>query len=179
MFGVFRRRAQERQAVAGLYATIAEQARQPAFYAELGVPDTVDGRFDLLVLHAWMAMHRLDAEADAGRIKQDLFDTMFSHLDLTVREMGAQDLGVGRRIKRMAEGFHGRALSFREAWLSEDTARMEETLARNVFGKATPSPEALSRLARYIGDSSRSLAATPLAELMAGTVTWPILERDA
>ena len=68
MFGVFRRRAQERQRLADLYAALATQARAPVFYAELGVPDTVDGRFDLLVLHAWLVMHRLDAEPESGTL---------------------------------------------------------------------------------------------------------------
>ncbi|MGE0426146.1 MAG: ubiquinol-cytochrome C chaperone family protein [Reyranellaceae bacterium] len=176
MFGVFRRRARERQTVAGLYAAIAAQARMPVFYAALGVPDTVDGRFDLLVLHAWLAMNRLDAEPDGGPLKQDLFDAMFGHLDLTLREMGAQDLGVGRRIKRMAEGFHGRCSAFREAWLSGDTAKLEEALARNVFGKATPPPDASARLARYVGDAIACLAATPAAELTAGRIAWPTPE---
>ena len=179
MFGVFRRRAQERQAVAALYAAVAEQARLPVFYADLGVPDTVDGRFDLLVLHAWLVMQRLDAEPDSGPIKQDLFDAMFSHLDLTVREMGAQDLGVGRRIKKMAEGFHGRALSLREAWLSSEPARLREALTRNVFGKATPAPEAVALLARYVVEAVAGLSAMPMAALMAGQIAWPTPGSDS
>lgn len=175
MFGLFRRRAQERQSLADLYAAYANQARAPAFYAELGVPDTVDGRFDLLVLHAWMVMHRLDAEpeAESGPLKQDLFDTMFGHLDLTVREMGAQDLGVGRRIKRMAEGFQGRATAFREAWLAGDDARLRDALQRNVFGKATAAPEALAALSLYVGDALASLAKTDKVSLLAGRIAWP------
>jgi cytochrome b pre-mRNA-processing protein 3 len=179
MFGVFRRRAQERQTVAGLYAAAATQARLPAFYADLGVPDTVDGRFDLLVLHVWMVLHRLDAEPDSGQAKQDLFDAMFAHLDLTLREMGAQDLGVGRRIKRMADGFNGRCSAFREAWLGGDAAKLQEALARNVFGKATPSPDALASLADYLGESIGRLAATPASELMAGQIAWPTLRSGA
>jgi cytochrome b pre-mRNA-processing protein 3 len=179
MFGVFRRRAKERQAVAGLYAAMVEQARLPTFYADLGVPDTIDGRFDLLVLHAWLVMQRLDDEPDSGPVKQDLFDTMFAHLDLTVREMGAQDLGVGRRIKRMAEGFHGRAMALREAWLSGDPAKLQDALARNVFGKATPTPQAVSVLARYVGDLAARLSATPSAALMAGKIAWPTPGSDA
>jgi cytochrome b pre-mRNA-processing protein 3 len=173
MFGVFRRRAKERQGLAGLYAALATQARAPAFYAELGVPDTVDGRFDLLVLHAWMVMHRLDAEAGSGPLKQELFDTMFGHLDLTVREMGAQDLGVGRRIKRMAEGFHGRAGAFRDAWLTGDDSRLAEALQRNVFGKATATGEALACLARYVAETLRSLEGIDSATLLAGRIDWP------
>jgi cytochrome b pre-mRNA-processing protein 3 len=173
MFGVFRRRAQARQTVAGLYAAATTQARLPVFYADLGVPDTVDGRFDLLVLHVWMVLHRLDAEPDSGPVKQDLFDTMFGHLDLTLREMGAQDLGVGRRIKRMADGFHGRCSAFREAWLGGDIARLREALARNVFGKATPTSEAVASLALYVSDSIGRLTAMPAPELMAGRIAWP------
>jgi len=174
MFGVFRRRSQERQRLADLYAALATQARAPAFYAELGVPDTVDGRFDLLVLHAWLVMHRLDAEPESGQLKQDLFDTMFGHLDLTVREMGAQDLGVGKRIKRMAEGFQGRANAFREAWLAGDQAALRETLQRNVFGKATATPEALTALAGYVGDVLGELEKTDSAALFAGRIAWPV-----
>ena len=179
MFGVFRRRAQERQTVAGLYAALATQARMPVFYADIGVPDTVDGRFDMLVLHVWMVMHRLEAEPESGQVKQDLFDAMFGHLDLTVREMGAQDLGVGRRIKKMAEGFHGRASSFREAWLSGDAGRLKDALARNVFGKATPAPEALLLLARYTGESIARLTGMPTVELMTGRIAWPTPESGA
>ena len=173
MFGVFRRRALERQSLAGLYAALATQARAPAFYAELGVPDTLDGRFDLLVLHAWLVMQRLDAEPASGQLKQDLFDTMFDHLDLTVREMGAQDLGVGRRIKRMAEGFQGRASAFREAWLAGDEAGLREALQRNVFGKTTATPEALAALCRYIGEAEKCLKNADMAALLAGRIAWP------
>jgi cytochrome b pre-mRNA-processing protein 3 len=176
MFGVFRRRVQERQGLAGLYAALATQARAPAFYPELGVPDTVDGRFDLLVLHAWLVMHRLDAEEGGGSLKQDLFATMFGHLDLTVREMGAQDLGVGRRIKRMAEGFQGRAAAFREAWLAGDDAGLRDALQRNVFGKTTATPDALAALSRYVGDALGSLRNTDRTALLAGRIVWPTPE---
>lgn len=174
MFGVFRRRAQERQSLAELYAALATQARAPGFYAELGVPDTVDGRFDLLVLHAWLAMQRLDDEPDGGPLKQELFDTMFDHLDLTVREMGAQDLGVGRRIKRMAEGFQGRASAFREAWLAGDEAGLREALRRNVFAKTAATDEALAALASYVAETVKCLKKADRPTLLAGRIAWPV-----
>ncbi|MBM3620107.1 MAG: ubiquinol-cytochrome C chaperone [Alphaproteobacteria bacterium] len=173
MFGVFRRRAQSRQSLAALYAALATQARSPAFYAELGVPDTVDGRFDLLVLHAWLVMQRLDEEPESGPLKQDLFDTMFDHLDLTVREMGAQDLGVGRRIKRMAEGFQGRASAFREAWLAGNEAALREALRRNVFGKASAADDSVANLSHYIGATMACLKKADLTALLAGRIAWP------
>jgi cytochrome b pre-mRNA-processing protein 3 len=173
MFGVFRRRAQARRSLAALYAALAGQARAPAFYAALGVPDTVDGRFDLLVLHAWLMMQRLDGEPDGGALKQDLFDAMFDHLDLTVREMGAQDLGVGRRIKRMAEGFQGRATAYREAWLAGDEAALREALRRNVFGKATPTDESVANLSHYVRETAECLKKTGISDLLAGRIAWP------
>lgn len=179
MFGAFSRWVQGRRSLAELYAALATQARRPTFYTKLGVPDTVDGRFDLLVLHAWLVMHRLDDEPESGELKQDLFDTMFDHLDLTVREMGAQDLGVGRRIKRMAEGFQGRASAYREAWLARDEARLREALRRNVFGNTTATDDALAALSRYVGDALGSLEKTEKAALLAGRIAWPVPGRAA
>ncbi len=179
MFGAFRRWAQGRQNLSALYAALATQARRPIFYTRLGVPDTVDGRFDLLVLHAWLVMERLDEEPESGALKQDLFDTMFDHLDLTVREMGAQDLGVGRRIKRMAEGFQGRASAFRDAWLAGDEARLREALRRNVFGKATATNESVAILSHYVGDAIECLKKADMPALLAGRIAWPTPGRGA
>ena len=86
---------------------------QPELFEACGIPDTLDGRFDALALHAALMIDRLRHEPDGEALSQAFFDAMFRHLDLTLREIGVQDLGVGRRIKIMAEGFHGRALAYR------------------------------------------------------------------
>lgn len=173
MFGLLRRRSPHRDTADRLYAAIAAQARQPALFAELGVPDTVDGRFDVLALHAWMVIDRVRAEPDGETIAQALFDSMFAHLDVAVREMGAQDLGVGRRIKVMAEGLHGRALAFRTAMADADPAALQDALRRNVFGKTAPDAAAVARLAAYVRASVAGLAALEPARLHDGALAWP------
>jgi cytochrome b pre-mRNA-processing protein 3 len=171
MFGLFRRDP-HRAAADRLYAVLARQARQPAFFAELGVPDTVDGRFDLLSLHAALAIDRLAREPDGVALSQSLFDAMFRHLDLALREMGVQDLGVGRRIKIMAEGFHGRGLALRQA-LPADDAALQAVLARNVFGGVLPAPGATARLMLYVRSVAAALARRSRAEILAGTLDFP------
>ncbi|HJQ59070.1 MAG TPA: ubiquinol-cytochrome C chaperone family protein [Vineibacter sp.] len=173
MLGRWRRKSPHHEAAARLYAALAAQARQPAFFAELGVPDTVDGRFDLLALHAWMVIDRLRAASDGDAIAQALFDAMFGHLDATVREMGAQDLGVGRRIKVMAEGLHGRALAFRAAIAAPDAAALGAALRRNVFGNTLPDDMAVGQLAAYVRATVAALTATSLTRLLAGDLPWP------
>lgn len=175
MFGLLRRRSPHREVAERLYAALAAQARQTAFFAELGVPDTVDGRFDVLALHAWMVIDRLRAEPDGEAAAQALFDAMFGHLDTAVREMGAQDLGVGRRIKVMAEGLHGRALAFRAAMADSEPKTLEVALRRNVFGTVKPTDHAVARLARYVREAVAALAAADQARLSDADLAWPAI----
>jgi cytochrome b pre-mRNA-processing protein 3 len=173
MLGLLRRRSPHSDTAERLYAALAAQARCPVFFAEAGVPDTVDGRFDVLALHAWMVIDRVRTQPDGDALAQALFDVMFGHLDTAVREMGAQDLGVGRRIKIMAEGLHGRALAFRTAIASSAPAALEDALRRNVFGAVQPDPAAVARLARYVRASVAALAALAPSSLRDGDVHWP------
>src|SRR3954464_9479373 len=98
----------ERNAAELAYCRIVEQARRPGFFTDCGVPDTVDGRFELICLHAFLYLHRLKREQQgASALGQRFFDTMFADFDRSLREMGTGDLSVGREIKRMAEAFYG------------------------------------------------------------------------
>lgn len=130
---------------AALYARTAEHARAPELFERFGIPDTLDGRFDSLSLHAWLMIDRLRLEPDGEELGQAFFDAMFSHLDQTLRQIGVQDLGVGRRIKIMAEGLHGRALAYRQALAGPDDggeASFVEVLRRNAYGGSPPSGNA-------------------------------------
>lgn len=174
MFGIFRRDPYKAQA-AQLYAVLAEQARQRAFFAELGVPDTVDGRFDLLSLHTALAIDRLAGDTDGVAFSQSLFDAMFRHLDLALREMGVQDLGVGRRIKIMAAGFHGRSLALREALKGDDQA-LAAVLTRNVFGAVTTPPAGPTvRLGAYVRATANRLALHSRQEILSGKIDFPTI----
>lgn len=174
MLGLFRRReTPERQQARLIYVALAGQARRPAFYADLGVPDTVDGRFDLLALHAWLVIERLSVEPDGAALNQAVFDAMFGHLDLTVREMGAQDLGVGRRIKIMAEGFRGRSMAFQAALADPDDGALRTVVRRNVYGKAEAPDEGVDALCAYIRAGAATLAGVDRAAVLVGNLKWP------
>jgi cytochrome b pre-mRNA-processing protein 3 len=163
-------------AAAILYRTTVEQARQPVFYTGYGVPDTLDGRFELIALHMFLVLHRLKAEGPAAeQLSQELFDTMFGDMDRSLREMGVADLGVGRRIRAMAEGLYGRMAAY-ESGLAADDNVLAAALRRNLYGTlrdTEPAAAALVAVCRYVRDAVRELAAQPLQRFAAGGVTFP------
>jgi cytochrome b pre-mRNA-processing protein 3 len=163
---VFGRKNPHEAAAAALYARTAERARAPELFEACGIPDTLDGRFDALALHAALVIDRLRREPDGEAMSQAFFDAMFRHLDLTLREIGVQDLGVGRRIKIMAEGFHGRALAYREA-LAEGGEALTDVLRRNAYGGRSPENDGqVDRLETYVRRFVKQLAATSSTELI-------------
>ena len=129
-----RRRIDPRSRPSSPIGGVVEQARQPAFFTECGVPDTLDGRFELICLHAFFYLHRLKAERPrrAG-LCQRFFDAMFADLDRALREMGTGDLSVGKQVKRMAQGFYGRIRAYEEGLAADDSV-LGAALARNLFG---------------------------------------------
>ena len=162
---MFRRKSVEEKLAEAFYARVAEQSRQPDLYEDCGIPDTLDGRFDALALHAALAIDRLRREPDGDRLAQAFFDAMFRHLDLTLREIGIQDLGVGRRIKIMAEGLHGRAMAYREA-LAGGPLSLSEVLRRNAYGGTSPSDGSLKRLEAHVRAYAERLVETPRNKLI-------------
>jgi cytochrome b pre-mRNA-processing protein 3 len=162
---VFRRKRASDEFASAFYLRTAEQARLPELFEACGIPDTVDGRFDALALHAALAIDRLRREPDGEELAQAFFDAMFRHLDLALRELGVQDLGVGRRIKIMAEGLHGRALAYREA-LAGGPIPLAEVLRRNAYGGTSPADVAVSHLEAHVGQYAKRLAETPRNDLI-------------
>lgn len=159
---MFRRRNPHEAFAAALYRRTAEQARASFLFEQCGIPDTLDGRFDALALHAALMIERLRREPDGEPLSQAFFDEMFKHLDLTLREIGVQDLGVGRRIKIMAEGFQGRALAYRSALASADPEQLTEALRRNAYGgRPAAGPEAVATLEDHVRREVARLASTP------------------
>jgi cytochrome b pre-mRNA-processing protein 3 len=171
---LFRRR--RRQAVMAAYRCIVERARDPRFFAQWGVPDTLDGRFETLALHGFLVLNRLKADrAETAAFAQDLFDTMFADLDRAVREMGATDLGVGRHVKAMARGFYGRIAAYEDGLAAGGA--LEDALRRNLFGTAEPEEAVVTAAAAYVRRQAAALAAAPAASLLAGEVPFaPVAE---
>ncbi len=155
------------------YAAIVGQARAPWFYRDLGVPDTPDARFEMVALHAYLVMRRLSGEDEAAAgFAQSLFDLMFIDMDENLREMGVGDLAVGKRIRKLAEGFYGRVASYDEALDDADRPALVAALTRNVH-RAQPTPEAdVETLADYVVAANAGLAAHPAAEILSGRPTF-------
>jgi cytochrome b pre-mRNA-processing protein 3 len=163
-----------------LYGQIVAQARQPWLYGTVGVPDTVDGRFDMIVLHAFLVIDRLHREDDrATALAQAVFDEMFKDMDRSLREMGASDIAVGSKVRRMAEVFYGRSRVYSEALAQVGEARRQAliaALARNVFpgaekagGEKAGGDEARAgELGDYVLAEHRALAEQPIDEMLSG-----------
>jgi cytochrome b pre-mRNA-processing protein 3 len=132
--------------VQNLYRALVNRAREPVFFTGFNVADTLDGRFDLLVLHAFLLLERL-REAGQGNLAQGLIDTIFLGFDAGLRDLGTGDMGMGRRIKAMADAFYGRMQAY---GTSTDVSTMSEALTRNLY-RGAEGREAQSRaLAQYV-----------------------------
>ncbi len=165
--------AAQRDSVVALYAALVGQARAPGFYAECGVPDSIDGRFDMIVLMTWLVLRRLQGEGEAGaRLGQALFDLMLADMDRNLREMGVGDLGVGRRVKAMVEGFYGRVASYDEGLAADGDDVLRAALARNLYGTIEAAPATLATMAGYVRAEDAALAAQKGSEIMAGRVRF-------
>ena len=169
---LFRRRTPDREAAATLLDRAIAQSRRPAFYEVAGVPDTLDGRFDLMVLHVFLVVQRLHRIAGAGDTTQAVIDRMFAVLDLNLRELGVQDMGIGKRIKVMVQGFNGRVAAYRTA-LATDRAALQAALRRNAFGGASPRDAHVVAMAAYVGATIAALDAIPDLQVVQGGVGFP------
>lgn len=145
-------RAHRKKQAAHLYEAATEQSRQSVFYESLGVPDSVDGRFEMLVLHCSVIIYRLK-NIGKTKLSQSLFDKLFKQVDPMLREMGVGDLSVPKHMKRMMQGFNGRIINYTEAIEKNDKNKLEKALVRNVYG-TLPNEEVkqeyLSALADYV-----------------------------
>ncbi len=159
---------------AWIYNAIVEQSRRPEFYESFDVPDTLDGRFDLIVLHAGLYLPRLKTVRTTGKgLAQATFDQMFANLEANLRELGVGDMGVPRRVKGMLSAFYGRAAAYDTALRQGDVSALRAALQRNVYrGGAVPQPK-LDALSTYVRAAVEALKAADDAEIVAGTFVWP------
>ena len=188
----FRRNSQART-IHALYGAIVAQARSPAFYADYRVPDTVEGRFDLIVLHLVLLLNRLGRWAETARglgqvdfgqellgqelLGQELFDAFCRDLDANLREMGVGDLAVPKRMRAFAEAFYGRQAAYLAALDAVDERVFEKALARNIFPAGNDAGAA--QLASYARAAVTRLDAQDDGALIRGEVVFPSPEAFA
>jgi cytochrome b pre-mRNA-processing protein 3 len=170
-FNHFRKpRIAPRGTIEAIYGMIVTQVREPSFYRDLAVPDTVNGRFDLLVLHLWLVLQRLRATEGAAGLSQALFDRFCNDMDDNLREMGVGDLTVPKRMQAFGEAFYGRTAAYDLA-LQAGEEPLAQALCKNILnGEGI---ENARRLALYAKAAMASLAGQDEAALLAASWKFP------
>lgn len=164
---------------ARLYGAIVAQARDPVLYAEIGVPDTVEGRFEMVLLHTILVIRRLrSGRADAVAAGQGVFDLFCTDMDRSLREMGVGDLAVPKRMRKIGEAFYGRAAAYEEPFVAGDAAGLTAALVRNVWPDEAAPPGAAG-LARYALAGAAALASADPEVLVSGSAVFPDVRRFA
>src|SRR5262249_20576729 len=152
------------------YRMLVTQAVEPLFYQGLGVPDTVNGRFDLLLLHLWMVLRRLRQVTGGVELGQALFDHFCADMDDNLREMGVGDLAVPKRMQAFGEAFYGRSAAFDLA-LADNSEALAQALCRNILeGRQI---ENASRLASYAVAAVARLTAADDSAILAASWKFP------
>ncbi len=154
------------------YVALVNQSRKPWFYQSQRVADTVDGRFDVIVVHMFLLMHRLEAEQseEAGQFSRALAEVFFADMDRSLREMGSTDTGVGMRVKKMAQAFYGRIKHYEESL--EDIDALKACIVRNLYRGSDPGEDAVQAVAAYISRNIISLREQPAMSLLGGIVVF-------
>jgi cytochrome b pre-mRNA-processing protein 3 len=168
-------RANTRRTGRAIYDSIVAQSRAEPFYRELGVPDTLEGRFEVTVVHMVLVLDRLQREGEVGRkLARALIESFVTDMDDSMRELGISDIGVPRRVKRAAAALYERASAYQEApGASAADDGLASALAEHVYaGKCRDARRPLG-LAHYVREAGRALAQQPLHLLLAGSITFP------
>jgi cytochrome b pre-mRNA-processing protein 3 len=168
-------RTPSRGTIEAIYGMIVAQAREPLFYQDLGVPDTVNGRFDMVLLHMWMVLRQMKRLDDAS-LAQALFDRFCSDMDHNLRELGTGDLAVPRRMQEFGEAFYGRSAAYDQA-LAAGGEPLAQALCKNIFNGQQL--EGARRLAAYVGQAVATLAAMDQAKLSGASWRFPSPAHDA
>jgi len=167
----FRRRP-SREVPDALYEAIVASARQTFFYSDCEVPDTPLGRYEMLCVHLFLFLHRFKGAGGAeGALAQDVTDAFITDVDDSLRQLGIGDMGIPRRVKKLARMFYGRAASYGEACEAGDAGALAEALRRNIRPETEQWPEA-GALAAYMLESVGHLANQPNAAILAGKIEF-------
>jgi cytochrome b pre-mRNA-processing protein 3 len=157
-----------------LYRDLVKQARMPAFYRDLGVPDTPEGRFEMVALHVALVVRRLRAAGEPGSaLGQEVFDLMFADMDESLRHIGIGELSVGKHVKRLARSFYARLATLDEALATSPRAPLAQMLRTNVYhGGPAPGAHQLDALVSYLLTAEAALRAQATEHLLAGQLDW-------
>ena len=169
IFGLFGKRAKRLAPVEALLARVADASRQPGLYIGGGIPDTFEGRFESLTLHAFLILRRLrELPAPASDLAQDFVDACFAYLELGFRQGGISDIAVPKRMKKIGQSFYGRIKAYESALAAPEPGALAEALRRNV------SPgEGATALADYVGQAQERLSQLDLDAILGQETLFP------
>lgn len=145
MLNALKRTSQRAQVVRSLYAALILRSRQPIFFAKFGVADSIDGRFDMVALHAWLALERLQA-AGLADIARAFSKRIFIGFDEALRDLGAGDMGMGSKMKKLGDAFNGRLHAYNA---SHGEGELSAAILRNVYRGDDGRADDAQSLARY------------------------------
>lgn len=171
-FPRFRRDARP-DTISALYGMIVAQARLPCFYRDYAVADTVNGRFDLIVLHLTLVLDRLAQEAGLRELGQGVFDRFCQDMEHNLREMSIGDMKVPKEMARIGEAFYGRQKAYLAALAQPEPNGLSEAVARNIYAGPSRVPAAAARLAAYMRVAVVDLRAQDARDLLAGEMRLP------
>jgi cytochrome b pre-mRNA-processing protein 3 len=175
MFRWLRDRVRTQRIGRAFYDSIVAQSRAEPFYRELGVPDTMEGRFELIVLHTHLVLERLRPEGDIGQaLSRALIEAFVADVDANMREIGIADLGVPRRVKRAAAALFERARAYAAAQPASGTPdALQGALVEHIYGGVCTNPNLPLQMARYVRQAVASLDQQPSSALLEGRVAFP------
>ncbi|NKB50059.1 MAG: phage tail protein [Alphaproteobacteria bacterium] len=173
MFKWLNARRQRNDVAVKLYNHVVAHARSPEFYLSFGVPDSELGRFEMICLHSYLLFRRLGRTDIAGKdLSQAVHDLMFADLDRTLREQGIGDMGIGKRVKKLARNLYGRIDAYEKGFAggADDLA---DALRRNLYASADASDGEVAAMIAYIQGAIDSLEMQSISEIMVGSVSFP------
>lgn len=180
MFGFLLNKKKLNNAAHKLFNTIIEHSRTIYFYENCAVEDSLDGRFDLMAIHMAIALEKLDHHKEKKFVpeyKRILQEIMFDNLDLTLREIGVGDLGVGKRIKVMAEAFYGRMVAYQKLFAKKNEDEMSETLKRNLYREKAVDEDVLKNMVSYIYEQHEMIMKQDIETILGGNIDFQVPNR--
>ena len=172
IFNLFKKDGKREELADQLYQQLVAQARQPVFYTDYAIPDTINGRFEMILLHAYMLFRRLREEDEAVKdLGQAVFDRFFKDMDHSLREIGIGDLSVPKKIKKMAQAFYGRIEAYDTA-REEGKEQLKNALGRNFFPEEESLPKEVAALADYVIENDAVLGNVTVDVIMEGSISF-------
>lgn len=153
-----------------LYEAIVAAARHVRFYENMSVADSIDGRFEMIVLHLFLVLNRLKGEG-VEDLRQKLTDEFFNDMDRSLRELGVSDVAVGKKVRKIAESYFGRVTAYDKA-LSAHPKILEEAISRNIYPDGAPE-ESIKAMTDYFGEAVKHLGAISLDQILMGELRFP------